>query len=120
MAMGDIGFLLLIFFVILARVPEDEQLWIPAREPDIEMVGRAPASVLIDKENRMYFNGQEISQTQLSSRIKNVLGDLPPGKRKVFMKVHREVTAQYFEPVIGAVSEAGGDLIHILEKDQDQ
>jgi biopolymer transport protein ExbD len=119
MAMGDIGFLLLIFFVILARTPEDDQLWVPAREVEVITVGRAPASILIDTENRMYVNGDEIDQGQLASRINSILGDLPPGKRKVFLKVHREVTAKLFEPVIAAVSEAGGDLIHILEKEKE-
>ena len=73
--------------------------------------------MLIDTENRMYFNGEEIDQGQLASRLTSVLGDLPPGKRKVFIKVHREATAKLFEPVIAAVSEAGGDLIHVLEKE---
>jgi len=118
MAMGDIAFLLLIFFVILARTPEDDQLWEPAREPNVEMVGRAPASVLIDTKNRMFVNGEEIDQSQLASRINSILADLPPGKRKVFLKVHRDATAKLFEPVIAAVSEAGGDLIHILEREE--
>ena len=43
------------------------------------------------------------------------------GQRYVFLKVHREAKATHFEPVIAAISEAGGDLIHILEpKDQIQ
>ena len=36
------------------------------------------------------------------------------------MKVHHEVTAVYFEPVIEAVSEAGGELHHILEEEKNQ
>jgi hypothetical protein len=34
--------------------------------------------------------------------------------------VHKEATAVFFEPVIEAVSEAGGDLYHILEQKKDE
>jgi hypothetical protein len=33
----------------------------------------------------------------------------------VLLKVHQEAVALRFEPVIEAVSEAGGDLVHIVE-----
>jgi hypothetical protein len=33
----------------------------------------------------------------------------------VYLKVHKHSTATYFEPVIEAISEAGGDLMHVLE-----
>ena len=37
MAMGDIAFLLLIFFVILARAQDDSHLkWEPAEDPELE------------------------------------------------------------------------------------
>ena len=32
--------------------------------------------------------------------------------------VHREATAVRFEPVIEAISEAGGDIVHILEEER--
>ncbi|HBE98260.1 MAG TPA: biopolymer transporter ExbD, partial [Verrucomicrobiales bacterium] len=46
------------------------------------------------------------------------LGDAPSGQRNVFLKVHKEAKASHFEPVIAAISEAGGDLIHILEPEE--
>ena len=38
--------------------------------------------------------------SQLPGRIRDSLGDAPPGDRVVLLKVHRETTAMRFEPVI--------------------
>lgn len=115
-AMGDIGFLLLIFFVILARVQDDSHVqWDPAVLPDIESAGAPLASVAIDSAYKTYLNGEEISNDLLATRLGSILGENPAGARNVFLKVHKEAKAQHFEPVIQAIGEAGGDLVHILE-----
>lgn len=116
MAMGDIAFNLLIFFVILARAQDDSHLqWQPANATELKGVTNSQVSVVIDTENKLYFNGQLIGQSQLAKRIQDTLGNAPLGERKVLLKVHKEATAMYYEPVIEAISEAGGELVHILE-----
>lgn len=121
-AMGDIGFLLLIFFVILARAQDDSHVqWQPANLKEVKMVASPLASVTIDTGFKTYLDGKQISNDELASSLASLLGDSPAGQRYVFLKVHREAKATHFEPVIAAISEAGGDLIHILEpKDQIQ
>ena len=115
-AMGDIGFLLLIFFVILARAQNDSHIqWQPAELADIEMAAAPLATVAIDSGFNVYLDGREISVEALSSSLADLLGDAPSGQRVVFLKVHKEAKANQFEPVIAAISEAGGDLVHILE-----
>ena len=119
-AMGDIGFLLLIFFVILARVQDDSHVqWDPAQLRDIESAGAPMASVAIDSAYKTYLNGEEISNDQLTLRLNAILGETPAGRRTVFLKVHKEAKAQHFEPVIQAIGESGGDLVHILEPDNE-
>ena len=116
-AMGDIAFNLLIFFVILARAQDDSHLqWQPASASQLEGIASNKASVLIDRNNKLYLNGSEIGQAQLSKGISDLLGSAPQGQRTVLFKVHKEATAMYYEPVIEAISEAGGDLVHILEE----
>ena len=117
--MGDIGFLLLIFFVILARAQDDSHVrWQPAKLKDVEMVASPLASVTIDTGFKNYLDGKEISTDALPAALSRILGDTPSGKRYVFLKVHKEAKAIHFEPVIAAISEAGGDLVHILEPEQ--
>jgi biopolymer transport protein ExbD len=119
MAMGDIAFNLLIFFVILARVQDDSHLdWTPAKAVNLEAAKHSVASVLIDKDNKLYFNGQQIGIAQLTGQLETALGDAPQGERTVLVKVHQDTLAQRFEPVIEAISEAGGDLVHIVEEER--
>ena len=119
MAMGDIAFLLLIFFVILARARDDSHLqWKPANGVKLVRPATMNASVVIDKYNVTYLNGREIPVSSLHEDLKVILGENTAGRRTVILKVHHEVTAIYFEPVIEAISEAGGELHHILEEDK--
>jgi len=118
-AMGDIGFLLLIFFVILARAQDDSHIqWQPAKLADVEMTAAPLATVTIDSGYKTYLDGKEIAPEEIAARLSTILGDTPAGQRNVFLKVHREATANNFEPVIAAISEAGGDLVHILEPEE--
>lgn len=119
-AMGDIGFLLLIFFVILARAQDDSHIqWEPAHMKDVEMAAAPLATVTIDAGFKTYLDGKEIAPEEIAGRLTEILGDAPAGQRNVFLKVHKEAKASNFEPVIAAVSEAGADLIHILEPDKE-
>lgn len=120
LAMGDIAFNLLIFFVILARAQDDSFLnWQPAPGKNLESAGQAKVSVVIDKDSKLYFNGQEIGIAQLAARIRESLGVAPAGERTVLLKADREAQAMRFEPVIEAISEAGGDLVHILQEQKE-
>lgn len=116
-AMGDIAFNLLIFFVILARSQDDSHLkWKPALTPVVEKIKHSRISVVIDIDRKLYLNGQEIGESQLAGAITQQLGDAKPGERTVVLKIDKETTALRFEPVIAAISEAGGDLVHILQE----
>jgi biopolymer transport protein ExbD len=116
MAMGDIAFNLLIFFVILARVTDDSHLkWQPAQAKETESGKQAKVSVLIDVDEKVYMNGQPIGIAQLSKAVEQQLGDAPTGERIVQLKIHRNSKALIFEPVIEAISEAGGDLFHVVD-----
>ena len=117
-AMGDISFNLLIFFVILARAQDDSHVkWQPASAAKLERTSNSKVSVAISNENKLYLNGQELGQAQLANRVSELLGDSPSGERTVLFKVHKDATAMYYEPVIESISEAGGELLHVLNQD---
>lgn len=117
--MGDIAFLLLIFFVILARAVDDSHLqWQPAVTEDVEATGAALASVVIDADRKLYLNGKAIASDALSGALETILEGVEAGKRKVFLKVDKEATADAFQPAIEAISMAGGDLVHVLNREE--
>ena len=58
MAMGDIAFNLLIFFVILARAQDDSHLqWNPAQAEKVESAGHSMVSIVVDTDNRLAITG---------------------------------------------------------------
>ena len=119
MAMGDIAFLLLIFFVILAKAQDDSHLrWDPAADEELEPARNYKASVVIDVKNKTYLNGRPIAQALLEGAISDLLGDAEPSKRTVLLKVHKDATVLQFEPVIEAVSKSGGEIHHVLEQER--
>ena len=117
MAMGDIAFNLLIFFVILAKATDDSHLqWEPADSTEVIRAGAAKASIVIDAESKYYLNGQQVGIAQLGPQIEQILEGSVGDDRRVLLKVHRSATANHFEPIIEAVSEAGGTIMHVLEE----
>jgi biopolymer transport protein ExbD len=120
-AMGDIAFLLLIFFVILARAQDDSHLrWDPASSDNVANVGNPLASIVIDADGKYFLNGKQTSIDNLPTTLGAVLGNMPAGKRAVMFKVDKATTADLFEPAIEAISQAGGDLVHILEPENEE
>jgi biopolymer transport protein ExbD len=114
-AMGDIAFNLLIFFVILANPDDESHLkWKTATTTKVEVTESVKASVLVDENNDLYLNGRQIGINQLTPGLEKILGDTPPGQRTVLLKIHETTQAQRFEPIIEAVSAAGGDMVHVL------
>jgi biopolymer transport protein ExbD len=118
-AMGDIAFNLLIFFVILARAQDDSHLqWQPAEVANLENNKGGRVTVVIDVDGKIYLNGQQKNEAELSDAIGDELGAAGQGERTVMLKVDKNVTAPRFEPVIEAISQAGGELIHIVEEER--
>ncbi len=118
-AMADIAFNLVLFFIIMARSQDESHLnWTAAKSPQIQNSGASRVSVVVDRESRIYLNGTQMSVKQLARGIENLLGSEPAGKRTVLLKIDRDTLAATFEPIIEAVSEAGGDVVHVLDEDK--
>lgn len=118
-AMGDIAFNLLIFFVILAQAQDDSHLkWLPASSEKLESAGHSKVSILVDVDSKVYLNGQQVGIGQLEAEIGALLEGRPVGERRVLLKIDKETQAIIFEPIIEAVSKVGGEIVHVLEEDK--
>ncbi len=118
MAMGDIAFNLLIFFVILARAQDDSHIrWTPPKSPDIEAAPKMPVRLAISESNTYYFNGINFkSTTGLADRIREQLKGVKRKDRVVQFKVHAKAPVEKINPLIIAISEAGADIFFVLDK----
>lgn len=117
-SMADIAFNLVLFFLILAKTQDDSHLqWEAAKAKATKQVQNSRVSVTVDKDNKLYFNGQEIGLRQLAAAITNELGTEQGADRVVMLKIHKETLAATFEPIIEAVSQTGAEVVHILEEE---
>jgi biopolymer transport protein ExbD len=114
-AMADIAFNLVLFFIIMARAQDDSHLqWEPAKASPVKRFEQAAVSITVDKDSKIYLNGVHVGVGQLAPAITTELGSAPAGKRSVLLKIDKDTLAATFEPIIEAVSEAGGDVVHVL------
>lgn len=114
---ADVAFLLLIFFIVLAKNARESGIdWRPAVS-DLPMVDAsdAPATIIIDKNRLVYFNGEEISLGKVRDLTGAALGDLPVGRRPVLLKVDKEVPESIYSRVLLDIGDVGGEVVRSLE-----
>ncbi len=118
MAMGDIAFNLLIFFVILARAQDDSNVqWTPPTSDQIEAGPKTPVRIAIDRKNKYFVNGVQVGGTGLEDRITAQLQGLEGKDRVVQFKIHKEAPVRLIEPVVEAIGKAGADFFIVLQKE---
>lgn len=120
-SMADIAFNLVLFFLMLAKTQDDSHIeWQPAKDGLTKPIANAKVSIIVDGKGRVYLNGAQVSTRDpqvLADRIAQELGDRPPGERTVLLKIDKDALASTFEPIMEAVGQAGGDVVHVIDDD---
>lgn len=118
-SMADIAFNLVLFFLILAKTQDDSHLqWEAAKAEQTKQVADAKVSITVDKDNKMYLNGQETGVRDLAAGISTLIGDNPDApNRVVLLKIHKDTLAATFEPIMEAVSQTGCEVYHVLDEE---
>jgi len=116
--MGDIAFLLIIFFMVCSNFIKDTMTFKLPAHPDVEKLEQAQISVVIDEDGLIYLQGQKMEdvlavQYGVSALIKE---DRGPRGRTVLFKCDRNVDKEVFQPVMAAISEGGGIIAALGEK----
>jgi len=111
-SMGDIAFLLIIFFLLLSEFNKDQvaELILPKSEHVDKFDGKPIAKVDIDKDGVIYVDSQIVSdakevEERLTSKLQDTVSD---EQRHVQFKCDMEIGKPVFEPVLQAIAEAGG------------
>lgn len=113
-SMGDIAFLLIIFFMILGEFAKDKDL--PIELPDSEHVTQTKAvvaaRVAMDGQGTIWFDGEPVSSSKdiewgVRALLANTVRD---DQRHVQFKCDRALRKEQFEPIIKAIVEGGGIL----------
>ena len=119
-SMGDIAFLLIIFFLLLSEFAKEKDL--PIALPESEQVEKTEAVVVarvaIDSSGDIYFDGDRVDNAKdVEWGIRDLLTrTVSDNQRHVQFKCDARLPRETFEPVLKAIAEAGGIIEAVGEK----
>lgn len=121
--MGDIAFLLIIFFLVCSEVSKDNsnvRVDLPFSQYVEKNKTQVVARVAVDENGDIYLDGVNVQSAKdiewgVRAMLTNTVSD---DQRHVQFKCHATLTKEQFEPVIKAIAEAGGIIEAVGEKPQ--
>lgn len=122
-SMGDIAFLLIIFFVLCSNFAKETGVKVrPPQAAAIDTLQNSSVAVAIDEQGVIYVDGQPVPDAgTVESRLTTLLKDkASPQDRTVAFRCDRSVRRDKFEPVLDAIAKAGGVIAAVGQKSQPQ
>jgi biopolymer transport protein ExbD len=117
-SMGDIAFLLTIFFILTSNFAKDDTRKIkPPSAKELAQMENQNVSVSIDADGGMFFNGRPVaSPATIEAGVAGFLAGKKEVKdRMVVFRCDKGVDKKVFEPVLAAISKAGGVITAVGE-----
>lgn len=118
-SMGDIAFLLIIFFMVCSNFAKEAHINLkPPKAADLGEIKETPVSVIISQEGALYLQGRQVPDAAaIEWGITGLLKDKPGEKeRTVLFKCDATVSREIFEPVLDAIARGGGLIAAIGDK----
>jgi biopolymer transport protein ExbD len=108
-ALGDIAFLLITFFILSTNFVRGARIELdPAKAADIEKLKETPLTVQVDKQGKIWVRGKESSPEGLEPLLSSIAPTL--SNKIVTVTIDRSQRQETFGPVILAISRAGLEL----------
>ena len=108
-SLADIAFLIIFFFMLTSTFMRDR---LAVALPELARSGKteSPITVVMDKEGRVYLNGQSVGGVMaLEGELKSLLaGKTDPRETEVRFSCERTLTFKDYRAVYEAISHAGG------------
>lgn len=117
-SMGDIAFLLTIFFILTSNFAKDDTRKIkPPSARELAQMENQNVSVSIDADGGIFFNGRPVaSPATVEAGVAGFLvGKKQTKDRMVVFRCDKGVDKKVFEPVLAAISKAGGVIAAVGE-----
>lgn len=118
-SMGDIAFLLIIFFMVCSNFAKEAHIKLkPPKAADLGEVKETPVAVTISQEGTIYLQGRQVPDAAaVEWGIAGLLKDKAGEKgRTVFFKCDAAMSREVFEPVLDAIARGGGLIAAIGDK----
>ncbi len=115
-SMGDIAFLLIIFFMLASNFMKTGNVKLdkPA-SPDLEQQEAAKISVMLDENGDTWCEGAIVPNREVTDYLKPIVEK--NHDTTVHVSIHKELTRKQYMPLIEAISEAGAKMILTGEKE---
>lgn len=110
-SMGDIAFLLIIFFMVCSNFIKEASITLkPPRAEDLTEIEESPVSVSIDEKGSIYLQGRQMRDTEeLEWGVRGLVSDkATPKGRTVLFKCDASLGRDVYEPALDAISRGGG------------
>ncbi|GAF94231.1 unnamed protein product, partial [marine sediment metagenome] len=108
-SMGDIAFLLIIFFMVTSNFIKEAHVEIDqATAPEIEVMKESQLSVTVDKDGNLWLQGQPCPVQILEEGVSALLAERED--KVVMLKIDKDVPNQTYGPVFLALSKAGAEI----------
>ena len=118
-SMGDIAFLLIIFFILCSNIAREAGITVtPPVAADLDQVDESTLVVTVDGEGQLYFQGRKVHsadslETEVAARLRNVTNE---EGRRVLFRCDRAVDRTVFEPAMDAITRACGIVVAVGDK----
>ena len=113
---GDIAFLLIIFFMIASVFMTEGHIKVKlARSSDIEKEKSVSVSLVLDKNGKLWLQGQQCHKEMVESYVKSLLENSE--EKEVMLKIDRDQVQRDFGGILMALGDAGADIILLGEKE---
>ena len=116
--MGDIAFLLIIFFMLASNFMKTANVEMEEpRSATLEQQEPAKQSVTMDRDGVIWFQGQQVGANEIADLLRPLVEadkDLA-----VHVSIHSGLAHKDFNPLIQAVSESGAKLILTGQREDD-
>jgi len=118
-SMGDIAFLLIIFFILCSNIAREAGIPVtPPLSADLEQVDESTLVVAIDGGGQLYFQGRKVHtaeslEAELTTHLRDATSDK---RRRVLFRCDQAVDRSVFEPAMDAITRAGGIVVAVGAK----
>lgn len=118
-SMGDIAMLLIIFFMLCSNFAKEVGVNLtPPSSVDVEKMKDTSITVSVDSTGKYRVNSAEVPDTKsIKVAVETLIGKRTNAEaRVVVFKCDKAIDKKVFEPVIEAISEAGGTVAAMGER----
>ncbi len=108
-SMGDIAFLLIIFFMLTSNFMKESHVELEEAESvDVDTIKQTAISVAVDKDGAIWIQGKQAEIEQLQSGVESYMSSL--NTKTVMLTIDKNLTHEQYGQVLMELSKAGAEL----------